>query len=253
MAIRHIVVPVDFSERSETAVRYAVALAGRVRAAVTIVHAAGRETAEARAGLDQLSRFGDMDTAIIGGDDPAAQIVRFVTERHGDLVAIATRPRKREHDFYLGSVAMRVLESAPVPVICLRTDTSAEVPRERMLAAVDLEPRCLSVLRHAVELSADFGAILQVAHVALPDRAAVRRRLDEMMEAAGARPTHIEVLQADAAGLLTELSAASKTQLLVIGTRPHLRLSDLVLGSVAMRVIARAPCPVACVRTDRAP
>jgi nucleotide-binding universal stress UspA family protein len=254
VAVAHILVPVDFSERSEPAVRYAVALAGRQHAAITLLYATdSKAPVVPKIELNRLSTLGaglEIRCAVIQDGDPASLIARQAAEKRADLIVIATRPRRRECDFYLGSVAMRVLETAPVPVICLHADTPAVPPTDRILAAVDLSERSLSPLRCAAELARDFGAALTVAHVASVDRPAIEKRLGELIEAAGVRPIRMAVLQADPAASLLELAAVERPQLFVIGTRPHMRLSDLVLGSVAMRVIPLAPCPVACVRTD---
>jgi nucleotide-binding universal stress UspA family protein len=62
-----------------------------------------------------------------------------------------------------------------------------------------------------------------------------------------------EVLQAHAVLGLLEFAGEQGAQLLVVGGRPHNRVSGLLLGSVARGVLHHATCPVAVVHERRAP
>lgn len=61
----------------------------------------------------------DIETAVRVGQ-PATQILSYVREVDADGVAMGTRGRSGEHSFLLGSVAERIVRTAPVPVLTVR-------------------------------------------------------------------------------------------------------------------------------------
>jgi len=53
--------------------------------------------------------------------DPSAQIVRTARSTRADLIVIGTHGRRGVSKFLLGSVAERVIATAPCPVLTVRT------------------------------------------------------------------------------------------------------------------------------------
>ncbi len=120
----------------------------------------------------------------------------------------------------------------------------------------------------AIRLAKRLGADLVVAHVLqfppmlseLPAQTeetenAMRRwcthRLDEL--AARANSSGVKARGVLREGVhaytgVTELAGETKATMVVLGTHGRTGLSRLVMGSVAARVIAEAPCPVLTVR-----
>jgi nucleotide-binding universal stress UspA family protein len=147
MRLERILIPVDFSERSRAAFRYAAQLARttgaqldllhvvpsptRVRAAVDaylgrpIPHTPDSVIADAR---DQLDSFvGTVDHTglvvhihVLAGD-PASMICEQATEQPDDLIVIGTHDRTGITSL-LGSIAKRVMSCAPCPVVTLRSE-----------------------------------------------------------------------------------------------------------------------------------
>jgi len=138
--IDKILVPIDFSGCSEAALSYAVFLAARLKAAILLTHVmnwAGHVDfpsiyplvdAELRNGVGQaLERTVDrwrregipFETHLLNGD-PADEIGRAARTFECDLIVMGTHGRKGVAHFLLGSVAERVVRSAPVPVVTVR-------------------------------------------------------------------------------------------------------------------------------------
>jgi len=59
-------------------------------------------------------------TLLLNGD-PAQQIVRAAKSKRMDLIVAGTHGRKGFSKFFLGSVAERVLTSAPCPVVTVKS------------------------------------------------------------------------------------------------------------------------------------
>lgn len=58
----------------------------------------------------------------------------------------------------------------------------------------------------------------------------------------------VELLDGTPHVLLVEAAARAKAELVVLGTRGRAGVSRLLFGSVALRVVCEAPCPVVIVR-----
>jgi len=157
--IRRVVVATDFSAGSVQAVDRGVLLAQAHGACLDLLHAfdpgawralqaifdARRLTGEMPSGVvarEQLAALGESlaaktgleVTAHNGVGDPAAALASHVKTMKSALVVIARRADPGAPG--LGSTLMRVLRTAPCPVLVVRNSASRDY--ERVLAAVDL-------------------------------------------------------------------------------------------------------------------
>ena len=153
MNISKILVPIDFSECSFSALQHAVALAKRLSAEIHVLHAWETPpylTPEARVytgGRDQLlsefisteagqamKRFlsaydGDPTVKIlarIDAGEPVKTILRAAEEGY-DLLVLGTHGRRGLAHLMLGSVAEKVARRARCPVLTVRQPKSAAV------------------------------------------------------------------------------------------------------------------------------
>ena len=140
MRVRRILVPVDFSEPSLAALRYATDLARSLKASLDVVHVVEavayapmvgsavdlgrlREEQEraARTRLDRLGaklgkRLGRRHRALRVGN-AASSITDEAKRRRSDLIVMATQSRHGLGRLLLGSVAERVVRTAGCPVL----------------------------------------------------------------------------------------------------------------------------------------
>ncbi len=140
MRIRRILVPVDFSEPSLAALRYAADLARSLNATLDIVHVVEAVTyapmigsavdlerlreAQERAARTRLDRIGTMLGKRFGRKHMALKIGSAVSgildeakHRRSDLIVMATQGRHGVGRLLLGSVAERVVRTAGCPVL----------------------------------------------------------------------------------------------------------------------------------------
>ncbi len=134
MKLTKILLPTDFSAHSYEGLRTAAALAHQSGAELLIVHVidpAGKlgtwpTTDEARNHLGQLllatqpacSDVTVTHTILEGGT--AEEIVRFARQQHADLIVMGSHGRAGIPRVLLGSVAARVCDDAPCPVLTIR-------------------------------------------------------------------------------------------------------------------------------------
>lgn len=193
--IKKLLLPVDFSDRSEALAHHARLLvqpadggsAGEVIALHVVPPAqwvGGMEMAGAALVnfieqqkalmLEQLAKFCQQHLSgvayrlkVVEGD-PASQVLAISEEEDVDVVLIATHGYGRFRRLLLGSVAAKILHDATVPVL---TTVHVEEPKgqqeelHHVLVAVDLGPQTARVITNANQVAKGFGAKLSVLHV----------------------------------------------------------------------------------------
>jgi len=148
--IKKILFPVDFSELSPRVVPYVITMADKLDAEVHIIfvvrqlenyrsvfvsHIAvenfetkivlGAETKMDEFVEDFFKSIISPETKILIGDI-AEEIIKYIKAKGIDLVIIGTHGRKGMDRIILGSVADRVIKSAPVPVLSVNPHISLE-------------------------------------------------------------------------------------------------------------------------------
>ena len=191
-SLSKILLPVDFSERSMGAARYARLLARHFESELTLLHtltplhlelgaleSAGTMLVDVyRTRAEQVAKELDGFLAgelaglnvrrVILNGDPAATIVQFAHDEHVDLIAMPTHGYGPFRRFILGSNTAKVLHDADCPVwtgVHLEEARAAEaVPLQNILCAIDLGPQSARTLAWADWLRKEFKARLTVIH-----------------------------------------------------------------------------------------
>lgn len=143
IAIRNILVATDFSEPSGMAMAYGRDLAKTHHARLHVLHAVedvnlrssidggllgdlqGQLEASARRDLDALIRDEDRTAhhavaVITRGVNPAESIIDYASANSIDLIVTGTHGRGGLQHLLMGSVAERVVRTAPCPVLTVR-------------------------------------------------------------------------------------------------------------------------------------
>jgi nucleotide-binding universal stress UspA family protein len=187
-----ILLPVDFSERSAGAARYAQALARHFHAELVLLHVLTPPTDEfggpdmAGSMVDELYRnraeqaFRELEAfmtaepsglrvrRIVLEGDPAKKIVDLAHDEGVDLITMPTQGYGPFRRFILGSTTAKVLHDADCPVWTgvhmEQAPALAAIPFRSILCAVDLGPQSSRTLDWAAWLARQFGARLRVVH-----------------------------------------------------------------------------------------
>ena len=146
IALKRVLVPHDFSETSAAAVTYAVGMARSFGADVAFLYVADRPQAdlEGETAVDadgqvtggvrdaMLQSIGAGNVAAVSArfyaqaGTPADVIVRFAHEHEIDLIVMGTHGRGLVGHLLMGSVAEKVVRTAPCPVLTVRNPHAAE-------------------------------------------------------------------------------------------------------------------------------
>jgi len=141
ITLKNVLVATDFSRASEAALAYGHTLAGQFGASLHVLHVAGeirpidvgaagyvedlanlqREVVEdARAQLGECLAGAHATTSralVITSRSPARAIVDYANSERIDLIVVGTEGRGGVSRLLLGSVAERVVRTAPCPVL----------------------------------------------------------------------------------------------------------------------------------------
>jgi nucleotide-binding universal stress UspA family protein len=146
IALKNVLVPTDFSEPSDTALRYGKALASAFGARLHVVHVIEEpygqpwaveaygfslaalqdewiRDAQARLGAmvtdEERKTLSAVTTTVLG--HPVMEILRYADDNKVDLIVMGTHGRGPLGHVVMGSVAERVVRKAPCPVLTVRT------------------------------------------------------------------------------------------------------------------------------------
>jgi len=195
------------------------------------------------------------------------QILRRAEQWQADLIAIGTHGRRGISRLLLGSTADQVIRAGQAPVLVARPPRKDAV-EGAVLAAVDFTDPALPAVEMAAAEAARRGRKLVVMHAmqfpyegdaamgligALPAldtpevRSQKRSLASEIITSALARlqaKGEIVIAEDDPAHETLRLADTLPAELIVVGTHGRRGLSRLVLGSMAARIVERAPCSV---------
>jgi nucleotide-binding universal stress UspA family protein len=279
--IKHIVFPVDFSNRCDCAVHFVAEMARRHQAKVTLLAVASPYYAGGLAGapiidlqliLDgvkaQLDECFPSDLAGVTVDrmailgDPARTITDFVEANKVDLVMLPTHGYGPFRQLLLGSVTAKVLHDVHVPVWTMAHTGEApdrqHLGMRKILCAVDASPASINVMRWAGDLAKNLGATLRLVHAvpsmeAWPERQMdrefeetlrdnARRTIEDLEKAADIR-VPVCVGAGSVPDVVREEALQHGADLVLIG-RGALQGTLGRLRTHAYGIIRNAPCPV---------
>jgi nucleotide-binding universal stress UspA family protein len=117
----------------------------------------------------------------------------------------------------------------------------------------------------ACALAKDYGARVIILHVSLPPahvygdgvvltqpmdyQDELRKKLCRLQPGHPGVPMEHRLVEGDAGEAIVQLAEETKSDLIVMGTHGRTGLSRLLMGSVAEKVVRRAPCPVLTLKT----
>ena len=133
-----------------------------------------------------------------------------------------------------------------------------------ILHPTDFSERSALAFRLACSLARDYGARLVVVHI-VPvstvyygegvmvspppeDQEALREQLLQLQPRDAKVAVEHRLLKGDAATEIVDVAEETKADVIVIGSHGRTGLARLLLGSVAEKVMRKAPCPVVTVR-----
>lgn len=286
MSLSKIMVLTDFSEVSDFALEYALALARRYDARMYLTHIITPEAYQmAEPGVAEMT-YQKMRQ---GAEQSIAEILisgrlrgvphevllqegtlwptieRLIQQHEIDLVVTGTHGRGHFKKMILGSVAEEVFRQAGCAVLTVGPHTLKQAPHEgdleNILFATDFGPGAARASKYAFSLAQEHGARLTVLHVVEEVRAHTeegerRVRQVNIQHMKQFMPTDSEnwckvefrVLFGAAVEEILEEARETNADLIIMGAKTRTTFAGHAPVTIAYNVVAKAKCPVLTVR-----
>jgi nucleotide-binding universal stress UspA family protein len=276
--LRHILVPVDFSELSALGLCYAEALANCSGAQLSVVFANPFQPPpyftqdkvgelqkqyestkhDAEVSLREfirktLPKIPDIPATVVDAM-PVDAILKEAERSQPDMIVMGTHGRGGINRLLLGSVTERVIRQSRIPVLAVRGDVRSPVrsmPISRILCPVNDTPLARRALYYAARIGDCFGAIVTVLHVKESSRTREIADLSSWIPPAIRESAKVEEMVREGEAAHEAVNAASEigADVLVLGAHHQTFFDSTVIGATTVRILRHAPCPVLTVFT----
>jgi nucleotide-binding universal stress UspA family protein len=283
---KKILCPIDFSEYSRLALRYASALSQENDAPLIVCHSVpdfsqelsyleGNHLETVREALisnakEKLEEFvGPRVQAakkILQGN-PTEAILQTVKAAACDLIVMGTHGHSGYERYFMGSVTNKILHKSTVPVltVCrqthhfIRDSQVRPVEIKRILCALDYEENSRKVSKLALEIGRMYGAEIIFFHSVpnvdtddwIDQKDWVKNKLQQYVGVPEDDLCAVKflVLAGDPVQWIVQMVKGNEIDLVVLGHHSKTPDEEIFLGSVAKRVLTKAICPVLVARS----
>ena len=297
--VTHVLVPTDFSPSSIPAFRYAIEWAKVFEAQLTLLHVhslqpgleidsgiAHKYLEEqrnlAREELEKLLAEARQQVPLasmeLQAGLPSECICQVAREKQCDLIVMGTHGWTGFNRVLFGSVADRVIQRAPCPVLSIphREDTAVsamhplEILPRHVVLPLEFSDCSMDAYEYAVQIAKWFDAPLTLVHAIEPlsysldftlthpleektNREKVEKRLANLAAVLSEQglSAGYELLDKSTVNGILETSAVQQADLIIMGTHGRKGISRMVLGSTASKVLEESPYPVLTVKSPK--
>ncbi len=286
VAISKIMVTTDFSEVSDRALDYAIALARRYDARIYLAHVISPDPFQfaepqlAQATYEkvrQAAEEGITDILISGKlrgvphevlmeeGNVWPSLESLIVKNEIDLMVVGTHGRGKVQKLIIGSVAEEIFRKADCAVLtvgpAVKKADAKEVELNHILFATDVGPGAEKAAAYAFSLAQEHNAALTLLHViesaaAYTEESVARQREINVTRMKQLMPPGSEnwckpEFRANFGAAVEEILIAareSKADLIVMGAKARKSLAGHVPMTIAYNVVTKATCPVLTVR-----
>ena len=286
VSLTKVLATTDFSEVSNHALDYAMALARRYDARIYLTHVLTpdpfqfAEPQYAQATYEKIRQEAEENIAsilisgklrgvphevLMADGNVWPNLEKMIQEHDIDLVVVGTHGRGKFKKFLMGSVAEEIFRRADTAVLtvgpAVKGQVQPEIDFKHILFATDFGPGAEKAAAHAFSLAQEHNAKLTLLHVvengaAYTEESVLRQREINLVRMKQLMPQGTEDWCRPefrvSFGLAVEeiLTAAQeyKADLIVMGAKARSGLAGHGPATVAYSVVSKATCPVLTVR-----
>ena len=198
---------------------------------------------------------------------PVDELAQHVRNVDAHLLVMASHGHSPIREFFLGSLPEKLVRLAPCPVLTVDVPSeSLRVPPRRILVAHSFTGDGFAAFRWAADYAKLFRASLRVVSVVPGDlllyndpgakhafhlglaelKNSLQRQLNKLADDWSGTPFSSVVRQGNTAAEILADAATWKPDIIVVGRQDLRAQTDFRLGSVAERILRRAPTAVLC-------
>jgi nucleotide-binding universal stress UspA family protein len=272
--LRRILIPLDGSTTAEAVLSHLRRIVDRHESQLILLQAlppvptGSEEDAEKylRRISFQLTNEGYPAHHVLRRGMPADAILDVAEEAQATLIAMTTHGRTGAARWVLGSVAEKVLQASPRPVLVTRSFPPTQsrgkleaLPLRNVLVPLDGSRFSLAVLEPVLEFVRSVDAHVRLLHVEEPTPYDGRwESADETLKAADLMlreaciPASIEQRKGDAGEEILKAAVETASDLIAMTTHGRSGPSRWVFGSVTAKVLRSSPIPMLVLRNSTA-
>lgn len=286
VSLTKILVTTDFSESSDRALDYAIALARRYDARIYLTHVITSDPFQfaepqlAQATYEKVRQAAEEDISdiLISGKlrgvphevlmeegNVWPTLEKLIVEHEIDLLVAGTHGRGKVQKILIGSVAEEIFRQADTPVLtvgpAVKGDNRKEIELCNMLFATDFGPGAERATAYAFSLAQEHGARLLLLHVIESAAACTEESVARQRELNIARMKQLmsrgsedwckpefRVTFGSAVEEILIAARESRADLIVMGAKARKSLAGHAPLTIAYNVVTKATCPVLTVR-----
>ncbi|MBR1770046.1 MAG: universal stress protein [Bacteroidales bacterium] len=260
---REILVCIDFSNASVTALRLAVDIANKVNADIKMiwVESIEKDRQDAENILTELCssfkkaiKSGNISYTITKGKRVHSTLVKFINQEKPYLVLLGTNGNSGFDERFAGANTFKTINDSDVPVLCLRENFNFNKPLENIILPIDSTEETRQKVPWVVDFARMFpGSTIRILGLLSyknnqPLKEVVRRYVESAEEYLKKRNlTFTSVIRDSDNVTLTTLEYAKEVNadMVVIMTEQEKTLSNMFfLGPYAQQMINLSPYPV---------
>ena len=267
--MKNIVVPIDFSTDSITALNWAIEIAKKAEAGITLLHVnklkeyasyfSGRQISEnpddIERNFDELLKNIDskgvpLTVEILEGrvDDG---ITSFAEANDPYMVILGTHGASGKNDSWAGSNAFKVVSHAHCPVITVRGDFKDGMGINKIVMPIDTNIATRHKVPFTIELARYFGAeiyILAASMSSVHDFVArahsYATQAKDYIDGFGVKSNIVEAVGDNVTDMTIDYAKKVGADLISIMTEQETAISNLFVGPYAEQMIHKSPFPV---------
>lgn len=275
-AFKTIVVATDLTDSGACALRYAEKIAKLYRSKLVIVYgidpagyafpeglpetAANDQSAREvlRTIEEEIRQQGIPVHSLVESGVICQLILQAALDHHADLLVLGTRTTANVGRAALGTIARRLLATAPCPILTVSPAAVANLQSadhwRNVLVATDFSDASLAALDHAQSVVADHLVVIHVSGDS-ENRDSVRhlerlRFLAPFNESHTVPVEHL-VIPGEASAVIAEHANRLRADLVILGSPPNELEEEDFRTSTVLQVISNVSCPVLCVPPAR--
>lgn len=283
LAIRKIVVPVDFSDLSQQAFQVALQIARKSGAQIKLLHiielplASGYGTSYAGIEMNPVGAYQSFDFMLpelleqskqqmnrlveagnaqgvrveseVVADLAVNKIVSVVTDEHVDLVVIGSVGADGLEELLIGSDAEDVVRHCPCPVLTIKQPATGNFEVKQILFPSDFAPETSAIVPYLTFIQQFFGAQLNLLYVRTKNDSTSEQELKDRMRAFvnSHQLTGVNLFiqpNSSASNGILEVVSTVTPDLILMPTHGRTGFAHLFHKSVAESVVNHASIPV---------
>lgn len=269
--MKHIIVPIDFSEESLNGLELAIVLSGKTRASVQMVYVQKKSSDYFPGSHEEENRWAKKKFEEIAGKyehklaSPAKlsyiikqgkiflEVVNQASAFEESVIVASTHGGSGFEEFFIGSNAFKIVTASNNPVITIRHGITPK-PFRKILLPIDVNIDTRQKVPFSAELAKYFDAEVHIVTLSSLGGEDTKKKLtlwaqqvQEFMKDKKLKSEIVHLVGDDLAGMVMDYARKKQIDLISITTEQGKGMKGFMLGTYAQQILNTAEIPVLCI------